>query len=151
MYLFRGDATKASKIKDEGTFWHRMGDLGYLDDKGALYFCGRKAHAVEYKGRNYYSVPVEKIFNTHPWVKRSALVKLTPSGEVAIVVEPNPQHWPEDAATRNKFLSELQSLGAAAPIAQGISRFFFHRSFPVDARHNAKIFRDRLGEWASKQ
>jgi nucleoside-diphosphate-sugar epimerase len=32
-----------------------------------------------------------------------------------------------------------------------ITRFFFHPSFPVDARHNAKIFRDRLAAWAATQ
>ena len=32
-----------------------------------------------------------------------------------------------------------------------IRRFYFHPSFPVDARHNAKIFRDKLAVWAASQ
>lgn len=150
-YLHRDDATRAAKIKEGTGFWHRMGDMGYLDSEGGLYFCGRKAHRVQHQGRVYYSVPVERIFNVHPKVRRSALVALGPEHEPAIVVEPHPQHWPESKTERQEFISELRALAANSPLTVSISRFFFHRSFPVDARHNAKIFRDRLGEWASGQ
>ena len=41
------EATAAAKIEDDsGALWHRMGDLGYLDDKGRLWFCGRVAERV---------------------------------------------------------------------------------------------------------
>ena len=30
-------------------------------------------------------------------------------------------------------------------------RCLFHPSFPVDARHNAKIFREKLAEWATRK
>ncbi len=150
-YLNREDSTRASKIKEGRTLWHRMGDLGYLDAEGGLYFCGRKAHRVLYKGKSFYSIPVERIFNAHPKVKRSALVSLSSTGEPAIVVEPLPQFWPESPELERSFLSELQSLALASPLSKEINRFFFHRSFPVDARHNAKIFRDKLGAWASAQ
>jgi len=28
---------------------------------------------------------------------------------------------------------------------------FFHPRFPVDGRHNAKVFNDQLGVWASSE
>jgi acyl-coenzyme A synthetase/AMP-(fatty) acid ligase len=31
---------------DGDNTWHRMGDVGYIDDKGKLWFCGRKSHVV---------------------------------------------------------------------------------------------------------
>jgi acyl-CoA synthetase (AMP-forming)/AMP-acid ligase II len=46
-YFNRDAATRLAKIVcDDGSFWHRMGDLGYLDTSGRLWFCGRKSHRV---------------------------------------------------------------------------------------------------------
>jgi hypothetical protein len=39
----------------------------------------------------------------------------------------------------------------SSAVTASIRRFYFHPSFPVDARHNAKIFRDRLAVWAATQ
>ncbi|HTK76099.1 MAG TPA: fatty acid CoA ligase family protein [Gemmataceae bacterium] len=54
--------------------WHRMGDVGYLDESGRLWFCGRKAHRVRTANGTLYTIPVEAVFNTHPAVFRTALV-----------------------------------------------------------------------------
>ena len=45
---------------------------------------------------------------------------------------------------------ELKELGALHSFTSGIQTFFFHRSFPVDIRHNAKIFREKLAVHAAK-
>ncbi|MDX1777226.1 MAG: fatty acid CoA ligase family protein, partial [Desulfobulbales bacterium] len=37
---------RLAKIMDNDEFWHRMGDLGYIDDNNRLWFCGRKGHRV---------------------------------------------------------------------------------------------------------
>ena len=150
-YFNRDDANVNSKIRDGKSLWHRMGDMGYLDDRGYLYFCGRKVHRVTFKDHTYYSIPIERIFNTNDKIKRSALVQLQPSLEPAIVVEPYPQFWPETPTAKRAFVSELQSLASSDALTKDINRFFFHHSFPVDSRHNAKIFRDKLGAWASKE
>jgi hypothetical protein len=68
-----------------------------------------------------------------------------------VVIEPEPHHWPETDEARATFSDEIKALGAANPLTKEITEFFFHRSFPVDARHNAKIYRDRLGVWAREQ
>ncbi len=141
----------AGKIRDGSTIWHRMGDVGYLDRDGGLYFCGRKVHVVPFEGDVYYSVPVENIFNRHPKVKRSALVALGKRGEPAIVVEPFSHYWPKDGDEREMFRRELLYLGSQDKISEKIKKVFFHQSFPVDARHNAKIYRDRLSVWATEE
>jgi acyl-CoA synthetase (AMP-forming)/AMP-acid ligase II len=129
--------------------WHRMGDLGYLNSKGALYFCGRKVHAVRHTdGLLKFSIPTEMVFNRHPRVKRSALVDLGSGRGAGIVIEPYSHFWPESEDQQEVFRRELLVLAAENPITQRITEIFFHRAFPVDARHNAKIYRDRLGEWA---
>src|SRR5208283_4958399 len=47
-YFNREDATTLAKIQDGpgGGFYHRMGDLGWLDAQGRIWFCGRKSHRV---------------------------------------------------------------------------------------------------------
>jgi acyl-CoA synthetase (AMP-forming)/AMP-acid ligase II/pimeloyl-ACP methyl ester carboxylesterase len=150
-YYQREESTRKAKLKDGNKFWHRMGDLGYFDSQGRLYFCGRKVHAVISQGRTYYSVPVERVFNALPKVYRSALVALGESAAVGVVVEPYPEYWPESEKERLEFESELRKFGAEHIFTAGIEHFFFHRSFPVDGRHNAKIFRDQLSCWANEK
>jgi olefin beta-lactone synthetase len=146
-YLSRPEATAASKVSEAGRVWHRMGDMGYLDADGQLYFCGRRVHVVTTNDRVFHSVPVENVFNPHPEVSRTALIGI--DGEPALVVEPRSRSLTQDA--RRRLATELQAIGAGDPVTSPIRRFYFHHSFPVDARHNAKIFRDRLGTWAATQ
>jgi acyl-CoA synthetase (AMP-forming)/AMP-acid ligase II/pimeloyl-ACP methyl ester carboxylesterase len=146
-YLCRPEANAASKIPDGERVWHRMGDMGYLDAGGQLYFCGRRAHLVATPDRVFHSVPVENVFNRHPDVNRTALIGI--DGMPALVVEPRSRSL--DADARRRLAAELRAIGAADPVTAPIRRFYFHRSFPVDARHNAKIFRDRLATWAATQ
>ena len=150
-YLHRPDANRAGKILDAQGFWHRVGDLGYLDEQGNLFYCGRKGHSVYVGERAYHSVPLEELFNACPKVRRSALVGIRGNREPAIVVEPFPQYWPDTPQKHDEFISELRAIAAKDPLTREIDTFFFHRAFPVDARHNAKIFRDQLGEWADRQ
>ena len=146
-YLSRPEATAASKVSEGGRFWHRMGDMGYLDTDGQLYFCGRRVHVVATTDRTFHSVPVENVFNRHPQVSRTALVGV--DGQPALVVEPRSRSLTPDA--RRRLAAELRAIGVGDPVTSPIRRFYFHHSFPVDARHNAKIFRDRLAIWAATQ
>jgi olefin beta-lactone synthetase len=146
-YLSRPEATAASKVSEGGRVWHRMGDMGYLDADGQLYFCGRGVHVVATSGRTFHSVPVENVFNRHPDVSRTALIGV--EGHPALVVEPRSRSLTPDA--RRRLAAELRATGARDPVTAPIQRFYFHPSFPVDARHNAKIFRDRLAIWAATQ
>ncbi|MCU7997239.1 olefin beta-lactone synthetase [Shewanella sp. SM95] len=148
-------ATAAAKIWDSATntVRHRMGDLGYLDDQGLLWMCGRKAHRVDATGlfvKRYYSIPCERIFNTHPNVKRSALVGV----KVANEIEPLICIELDQSLVCNKSQQLYQDLIAIAEQftqTQGIRRFLIHPDFPVDVRHNAKIFREKLAVWAQSQ
>lgn len=149
-YLHRPDANRIGKIRDGAGFWHRMGDLGYLDEEGNLYYCGRKSHSVYTAERAFHSVPIEEMFNQLPKVRRSALIAINSGREPALVIEPLPEFWPDTVEKEEAFRSEARALALQSPLSASISSFFFHRSFPVDARHNAKIFREQLQEWAEK-
>ena len=60
-------------------FWHRMGDVGYLDEQGRFWYCGRKSQRVETRDGPLFTECVEAVFNTHPDVRRSALVGVGPT------------------------------------------------------------------------
>ncbi len=150
-YLDLPRSNELSKIPTSSGLWHRMGDMGYLDKIGNLYFCGRKSHIVKWQGKVFYSIPVERVFNQHPKVRRSALIALARSSGIGIAIEPYPQHMPSSTDERDKFIEELLQLGAANPLTASLANIFFFPSFPVDSRHNAKIFRDKLGEMASRE
>jgi acyl-coenzyme A synthetase/AMP-(fatty) acid ligase len=149
-YYNRAESTVLAKISDSaGNFWHRMGDVGYFDEKGRLWFCGRKSQRVTTSEQTYFTVACEGVFNAHPAVARSALVGVTREGEVrpVLCVERNPAAQISDEDLRG----ELLALGAARINTRAISTILFHKAFPVDIRHNAKIFREKLAVWAAEQ
>ena len=134
--------------------WHRIGDIGYLDDQNRLWFCGRKTHRVETAEKTMYTVCCEAIFNEHPHVYRSALIGIGTDRYrqiPAVVIEPAKGHFPKTAKTRQEFKRQLRELGQQHSMTQEIKHFLFYRSFPVDIRHNAKIFREQLAEWGHTQ
>jgi olefin beta-lactone synthetase len=149
-YVNRPQSTALAKIADGEAVWHRMGDLGYVDAQGRIWFYGRKSHRVETASGPLYTEPVELIFNQHPAVARSALVGIK-GGVPVVIVEPKPEHLKQSATQRKQFIVELRALAAQYPMTATINHFLFHPSFPVDIRHNAKIFREQLAVWAEKQ
>lgn len=148
-YFRRPEPTAAAKIPDGETFWHRIGDVGYLDEEGLLWFCGRKAHIVHTAAGPLYSVCCEGILDSHPQVFRSALVGVGPRGQQkpVAVIERFPIKGPPPAAIR----ADLQSLAKSFPLTAGIDTFEFIDAMPVDTRHNVKINREALSEWAAKK
>jgi acyl-CoA synthetase (AMP-forming)/AMP-acid ligase II len=146
-YFNLDNATRMAKIQDGESFWHRMGDVGYLDESNRLWFCGRKSHRVQTADGTLFTIPCEAIYNTHEQVKRSALVGVGPAGNQTqmIVIEA------EGAIDKNTLTEELLTLGASHSITRSIQKVLYHPSFPVDIRHNAKIGREQLTSWASEQ
>ncbi|MCA9251010.1 MAG: fatty acid CoA ligase family protein [Phycisphaerae bacterium] len=148
-YFRKPAATRLAKIAEGDTVWHRMGDVGYLDDAGRLWFCGRKAHRVRTESGTLYTIPCEAVFNTHPQVARTALVGVgdAPNQKPVLCVE-----VAIDATLDNESLkAELLAIGAKNAKTAGIRTVLYHPLFPVDVRHNAKINREALALWASRQ
>lgn len=155
-YFERPVATNQSKIRDESNgIWHRIGDVGYFDDRGRLWFCGRKNHVVQTATGPLYPVQCEAIFNEHPRTARCALVGIKPRSTEAqqpvLVVEPEIGHWPRSLEQKRSYIEELTKLGSKHPKTDAIARFVFLKKLPVDTRHNVKINREELGQWAASQ
>ncbi|MFT4689533.1 MAG: acyl-CoA synthetase (AMP-forming)/AMP-acid ligase II [Limisphaerales bacterium] len=149
-YFNRSESTQLAKILDpvHGGFYHRMGDVGSQDEIGRIWFCGRKAHRVITATGTLFTIPCEAIFNTHPEVFRTALVGVQKNGqtEPVLCVEPDPETRKQ---TESQIRTELLEIGAEHELTKGIKTILFHPAFPVDIRHNAKIFREQLAVWAN--
>ncbi len=159
-YHNRPEATRLAKIRDLHTseLLHRMGDVGYLDDEGRLWFCGRKSHRVVTAHGTLYTDMIEPIFNTAVGVARTALVGVARSGvtyPVLCVEVMGTANATRHVKYRRMSWSDiemgLRKIGCGFDHTQRITTFLRHPGFPVDVRHNSKIFREKLAVWADKQ
>jgi acyl-CoA synthetase (AMP-forming)/AMP-acid ligase II len=152
-YVTRIEANAWAKITDGTSVWHRMGDVGYLDERERFWFCGRMAHRVQTATGPMYTIPCEAIYNQHPAIFRSALVGVGPIGQQqpVMICEPHPVEGRRFDHNREALVAELRTLGQANPLTLRIHDILLHPSFPVDIRHNAKIFREKLAVWAAGQ
>jgi acyl-CoA synthetase (AMP-forming)/AMP-acid ligase II len=149
-YYNNPEESALAKIADGDTFWHRMGDVGYLDDQGRLWFCGRRAHRLETEGGRMFTICCEAIVNEHPQVFRSALVAVRDDQGVTvpvIIVE----LVKDGSHDRRRIIDEALELCRAHPLTKEVRTVLIHPAFPVDIRHNAKIFREKLSLWAQQQ
>jgi acyl-CoA synthetase (AMP-forming)/AMP-acid ligase II len=146
-YHARASATAVAKIREGGRIVHRMGDVGYLDAHGQLWYCGRKSHRVEGRDGLRFTESVEQIFNQHPEVLRSALVGIgeRPQQQAVVCIERRKPVQRPFAA----LLPELRAIAESHPVTVGLSEFREHPGFPVDIRHNSKIGREQLSIWAA--
>lgn len=148
-YFNNKKADNYAKIPDsDGTFWHRMGDLGWQDSKGRIWFCGRKNHRVTTSKETLFTIPVEAIFNNHEDVFRSALAGVGRSNHQIPVMFIEPHPWVKN---KKELINELEEIGRANPLTSSIQHIFIEKSFPVDIRHNSKIFREKLAVIAQKK
>ncbi|MEM7409339.1 MAG: fatty acid CoA ligase family protein [Myxococcota bacterium] len=154
-YYGRPEADAIAKLpaSDGGGSWHRMGDVGYLDAHGRLWYCGRKADRVPTAAGTLHTAPVEAIFDAHPKVRRTALVGVPRASggedrEPVLCVEllSGTPRRERDAIER-----ELRAIAETHEGTRAVATFFFHRRFPVDIRHNAKIGRPELARWAARK
>jgi len=155
-YFNRDAATRIAKIREtlaDGStrIVHRMGDLGYYDGEGRLWFCGRKTQRVVTADTTLCTEQIEPIFNTHRDVRRTALVGPGSFGaqRAVLCVELRAgvaaSEWP-------RIEEELRHLGEGFVHTAKVEIFLrCPKAFPVDIRHNAKIGREKLAAWAAKQ
>ena len=145
------EQTRAAKITDpEGRIWHRMGDAGYFDTGGYLWYCGRKSQRVTPADQTMYADQIEAIFNTHPEVARTALVGMGPPGYQTPVLCVELLHK-VSRRRRERIRADLLQIGNNNTATGSIRQILFHKSFPVDIRHNAKIGREKLARWAEEE
>jgi olefin beta-lactone synthetase len=154
-YFNRDAATRAAKIHErlaDGSerIVHRMGDVGYFDGDGRLWFCGRKIQRVETVDGPLYTEQVEPIFNTVPGIRRTALVGVGEPGQRRPVLCYELESGAPAGAGAG-IEAALRAHAARHPHTARIETFLRHPGFPVDIRHNAKIGREKLAVWAKER
>lgn len=150
-YVTRTEQNALHKVNDSGRVWHRMGDVGYLDSQDRFWFCGRKSHRVQTKLGTIYTEPIEGIANTHPTVYRSALVGTgtAPNQTPLLILEPSSK---QSATQEQQVVKDVQGILAINDVSKSIKQVVVYPTkLPTDIRHNSKIFREQLTEWANKR
>jgi acyl-CoA synthetase (AMP-forming)/AMP-acid ligase II len=142
-------ATCDARFKIGKAEYHRMGDLGYIDEQKRLRFLGRKAECVRTANGLIETERCEPAISQLSFVQRCALIGLgeSPRQEPCMVVEPVRSQVRQfgEIVLRRKILEACQDF---FPEFQ-IQRVFFEKKIPVDARHNAKIHRLALSrKWS---
>ena len=146
------EANAKSKIADASVpegFWHRMGDCGYFDEQGRLWFCGRKAHRVETKHGVLHSIPVEAVAEEGRF-SRAAFVGVGERGQQlgVVIFEVDGEKPRLEADWEAKTLAELKKRVGSEGLHAALLHF---GKLPVDRRHNAKLEREALAAWAAKR
>ena len=149
---WKSDAdTSMAKIGDaNGTIWHRMGDAGIMDGTGRLWYCGRLSQRVETGQEVLFADQCEAVFNQHPDLVRSAVVGIGARGAQipVLCIEVKGKLSTVDT---ERVLFDLLQLAQAFALTRSIRTVLFHPGFPVDIRHNSKINREELVQWAAKK
>lgn len=73
--------------------WLNTGDLGYVNEEGALFISGRSKDLIIRSGFNVYPIEVESVINAFPGVRQSAVVGRTDkegNEEVVAFIETRP-------------------------------------------------------------
>ncbi|WP_270263964.1 alpha/beta fold hydrolase [Kocuria marina] len=130
--------------------WHRTGDVGHFDARERLWYEGRLAHVITMAHGPVSSVAAEHAAQTVPGVGRVAVVGVGPRGAqspVAVIetVPPaaKPHVAPADLAERVRATIDFAT-GLA------VSSVLVIPEQPTDIRHNSKIDRAELSDWAEQ-
>ncbi len=133
-------------VDDEQPRWHRTGDLGHLDAEGRVWIEGRTQHVIVAAGGPIAPVGPEQDAESVDGVRRAGVVGVGPHGlrQAVAVVETIPPvarpglAEPElSAAVRERSRVPLAAVLAVPQL-------------PTDIRHNSKIDRSRLSDWAER-
>lgn len=130
--------------------WHHTGDIGHFDAAGRLWVEGRLAHVLVTAQGVITPVALEQAAELVPAVRRAAIAGVGESGTTVpvAIVETDPVAKSDGRAAswlvaqiRDKVREET-GIELAAVLTV--------REHPTDIRHNSKIDRPLLGEWASE-
>ena len=135
----------------DGLDWHRTQDVGHLDAAGRLWIEGRLQHvAITAEGPVAPGGPEARIDDLDG-VSRSAVVGVGPRGTQAVVAvvevdTPDRARRPRPGLAPSALTAAVRAV--AAPVS--VAAVLVTDRVPVDIRHNSKIDRTRIAQWAAR-
>lgn len=136
-YIDNPQANIDNKIPEQdGTIWHRTGDVGYFDKNGLLWLTGRVKDVVTHQGGIIQPLPIEAELDALDTIVRSAIVSSphAPNGHIFIQITPG-----YDPAQVTEIVLEHMSGRGLGPMPIKVLD-----NMAVDGRHNSKIDRPAL-------
>ncbi|NNC75712.1 MAG: AMP-binding protein, partial [Acidimicrobiia bacterium] len=126
--------------------WHRSGDVGHFDSDGRLWIEGRMAHIVTTPNGPVTPVGVEHAIESLPDVAQAAVVGVGPPGTQQVIALIRPV-----SAPRRPRLASIDTADAVRSVAGvAVTAVIELPKIPVDRRHNSKIHRGELADWAER-
>jgi acyl-CoA synthetase (AMP-forming)/AMP-acid ligase II len=130
--------------------WHRTGDVGALDDQGRLWVQGRMVHVISTADGPVTPVGIEQsvqrdlgnLTGASGGKPGVAVVGVGPAGTQQVVVVLTGHGGP---------LAPLALTDTArAAAGRSVAAVLVTKALPVDIRHNSKIDRVAVGQWAAR-
>jgi acyl-coenzyme A synthetase/AMP-(fatty) acid ligase/pimeloyl-ACP methyl ester carboxylesterase len=134
-----------SHLASQPNGWHVTGDVGFLDDERRLWVGGRLSHIIQTASGPMAPVGLEKAVEALDSIASAAVVGVGPEGnqQVVVVVER------VEAESKPRF-ADLDLVDAIRGVSvTDVVAVFEIPKLPVDRRHNSKIDRTAVAQWAS--
>ena len=129
--------------------WHNTGDVGHLDDSGRLWMGGRLVDVLDTTNGPIAPVRTEQAIETLPAVTMAAIVGVGPENMQQVVAVVQLDDPPKKAGLADIALIDSIRCITRETIDLDVVAILSVPAMPVDRRHNSKINRGRLREWAS--
>lgn len=135
-----GSATIRYQCIETQKIYHRMGDMGKIDEFGRLWFMGRCVHCFKIAESWLCTEEIEPAINNVSDVSRSALIKVR--DKIILVVERTDTMIDLPQNLKENFFQKIRTALSLLPKGYLVDDIIIDVNFPVDTRHNIKI--DRL-------
>ncbi len=130
--------------------WHRTGDVGYLDDHGRLWVQGRTVHVITTADGPVTPVGIE--LRVQAALEKAGLAAAAHADVAAVGVGPvGIQQVVVVLTGKGRPLAGLEMTDVVrAAAGTPIAAVLIIKAVPVDIRHNSKIDRVAVGQWAAQ-